>query len=117
MRLVSNIAITLTTLILLVFGAGGIGVTKCACTGKTSLVIPLEQGCCPVDSDCMSVTVVQLSASEFQQSVDVPQPQPMLLAATPAIPQHECCLRPVTIPVVPSGRPPTGFVKTTVLRV
>ena len=104
-------------LILLVFGAGGVGVLKCECSGKTSLLTPIERGCCPMDSDCMSVTVVQLSAGELQNNTGVPHPQPVPLAVAPAMPKPECRLAPVVIPVIPSGRPPTGFVETTVLRV
>lgn len=117
MRLFSNIIITITTLILLVFGAGGVGVLKCACSGKTSLLMPLEQSCCPVNSDCMSVTVVQLSAGELQNNTGVPHPQPVPLAVALAMPQPVCINVPVVIPVFPSGRPPTGFVETSVLRV
>ena len=117
MKWFSNIIITLTMLILLVFGAGGIGVSKCACSGKISFLMPLEQGCCPMDSDCMTITVVHFSAGEFQQSANIPQPQPMQLASAPMFVQPECCHSSVDIPVIPSGRPPTGFVETIVLRV
>lgn len=117
MKWFSNIIITLTVLILLVFGAGGVGVSKCACSGKISLLTPLEQGCCPVESDCMTITVVQLSVGELQSNTDVPQQQPVQLAAAPTFVQPVYCYRPVDIPVVPSRRPPTGFVETIVLRV
>ena len=117
MRLFSNIIITITTLILLVFGAGGVGVLKCACSGKTSLLMPLEQSCCPVNSDCMSVTVVQLSVGELQNNTGVPHPQPVQFAVVPAVPKFECCNISVDIPVISSGHPPTGFVETIVLRV
>lgn len=117
MRWFSDIIIALTMLILLVFGAGGVGVMKCDCSGKTSLLTPIERGCCPMDSDCMSVTVLHLSASVMQHNADVPNPQPVTLAVAPAMPKPECRSISVVIPVVPSGRPPTGFVETTVLRV
>ncbi len=74
MKVLSKIAISFTVLILLMFGTGGIGVAKCSCTGKTTLVLPIERGCCPMESDCMSITVAHISDFEVQHLTDTPQP-------------------------------------------
>ena len=74
MKVLSKIAIAFTVLILMTFGTGGIGVAKCNCTGKTTLVLPIERGCCPTESDCMSITVAHISDFEVQHLIDTPQP-------------------------------------------
>ena len=75
MKTLSKIAIALTVLILLVFGTGGVGFAKCSCSGKISLTIPLEQGCCPRESGCMTISVAHFSDYELQQNSDIPQPE------------------------------------------
>lgn len=76
MRTVANISVTFTTLILLLFGASGIGVERCLCTGKMA-PLTLSGGnfctsgddCCPHEADnhneqgCDTVTIVELSTS------------------------------------------------------
>jgi hypothetical protein len=64
MKTFSKIIISLTVLILLMFGTGGVCIAKCNCSGKTSLVLPLERSCCPTDGDCMTITVAQISDYE-----------------------------------------------------
>ncbi len=104
-------------LMLLVFGAGGVGFAKCACSGRISFLVPLEQNCCPVESDCMTITVVHFSASELQQNNDITHPMPVQLAATHTFRQFEFRSDYAAVPVATPGHPPTGFVETTVLRV
>ena len=64
MKTFSKIIISLTVLILLMFGTGGVCIAKCNCSGKTSLVLPLERSCCPSEGDCMTITVAQISDYE-----------------------------------------------------
>ena len=52
MKVFANISVTFTTLILLLFGASGIGVERCICTGKTTLVLPGAQDFCAGEDDC-----------------------------------------------------------------
>ena len=74
MKLPSKISIVFTLLILLVFGTGGIGIAKCECSGKTSLMLPMERSCCPTESGCMTIKVAQISDYELIQLTDIPQP-------------------------------------------
>lgn len=120
MKLVSKISIAFTMLIILIFGIGGVGVAKCACSGKTSLVLPMERGCCPMDSDCMSITVAHISDFELQQCNDVPQP--LAVSDCHIVGYTDCRFY-----CFPENRefrlfkyphhPPAEFVGTTVLRV
>lgn len=64
MKHLAHIAIALTTLIVTLFGAGGVGLMTCACSGETTLVVPMDDGCCGADTSCMTVRVVQLSEGE-----------------------------------------------------
>ena len=64
MKMLSKIAISFTMLILIMFGTGGICVAQCSCTGKTTLMLPIERGCCPMESDCMTITVAHISDYE-----------------------------------------------------
>lgn len=81
MKHLAHIFIGLTTLILLFFGAGGVGLVKCACSGKVSVMLPNDENCCRTESDCMSVRFVQLSDSEVAATLQLPveAPQPLLL--------------------------------------
>ena len=65
MRTVSHIMITLSTLMMLLFGSG-IGWQRCTCTGKVSLVLPAQHDCCKRGSSCMTVTITQLSTADLQ---------------------------------------------------
>lgn len=119
MRIVANISITLTTLILLVFGAGGVSVTKCACSGKTSLLTMSDAGCCPSEGGCMSVTSVQLSDSDLPVHFDAPE----LMPAVVSLPAFQCSLpapqSQFFMPHTPlsTGYPPPQLPLTTVLQV
>ncbi|MBP3763928.1 MAG: hypothetical protein J6I49_08665 [Bacteroidales bacterium] len=83
MKHLATIAIAATTLIITLFWSGGVGVMTCACSGRTTLVIPLEDGCCGGQSDCMSVRVLQISENETIATLQVPGdlPLPALLPA------------------------------------
>lgn len=75
MKTVSHIMIALSTLILLLFGSGGIGWQRCACTGKVSLVLPTQHDCCKRGSKCMTVTITHLSTADLQQETSTPTAQ------------------------------------------
>lgn len=120
MKSFSIILTSFTVLILLVFGTGGVGVAKCNCSGKTSLVLPLEHGCCPTESDCMSVTIVQLSDYEMQHNNDAPQPSVLTVCPVFGLTVHQF----VGLFDSPNVRlsdshhhPPANIVGTVVLRV
>lgn len=66
----SCIMVTCSVLMLLLFGAGGIGWQKCSCTGHVSLVSPSGDSCCK-GSSCMTVKVLHVSAAELQQNVQL----------------------------------------------
>ncbi|MBR1834251.1 MAG: hypothetical protein IJ785_01900 [Bacteroidales bacterium] len=68
MRSLSAIMVACAALMLLLFGAGGIGVQRCSCTGHVSFVSSTGGGCCK-SSKCMTVKVAQVSAAEMQQSL------------------------------------------------
>lgn len=119
MRFVANIAITFTTLILLTFGAGGISVMKCACSGKTTFLTMSNVDCCPTEGNCMSVTTVELSDSSLPDHVDAPELMPVTVEITTL---HA----PLSAPHSPifalhsslsQGYPPPRLSLTTVLRV
>ena len=74
MKVLANISVTFTTLILLLFGASGIGMERCICTGKTTVMLPGahdfcndEEDCCGDDKDCNDDcdTVVIVSLSDY----------------------------------------------------
>ncbi|MCR4828472.1 MAG: hypothetical protein K5864_03315 [Bacteroidales bacterium] len=83
MKILSNIAIAITTLILLLFGNGGLALQHCSCSNTTSLLLPFDEGCCNEDSECMTVSIYHLCDSEWghaEDSVTAPQletPTPM----------------------------------------
>ena len=79
MKMLSKIAISFTMLILIMFGTGGICVAQCSCTGKTTLMLPIERGCCPMESDCMTITVAHISdyeAPTFDDTLPSPPTSP-----------------------------------------
>ena len=119
MKMFSHIIVAFTMLIILTFGGGGVSLVKCACSGRTSIVLPLERGCCPEESGCMTVEVVPFSASEMQQSVDIdiPVPEPMMLPELQTAMISDGFRIQELLPVRLSGQPPTEAVGTMVLRV
>ena len=66
MKTISHLMVTLSTLMLLLFGSGGIAWQRCSCTGKVSMVLPAQKGCCTGGSSCMKVTIEQLSTANLQ---------------------------------------------------
>ena len=115
MKHLSGIIISLTTLVMLVFGAGGLGLTKCACSGRTTLLILDDVGCCPTEGDCMTVTVVSMADS------DVPDhgcDAPVLDCAAVLIPNLEIRNSKFEsrIPIPDPVYSPPRFTLTTVLR-
>ncbi len=71
MKKLSHMMVSLSVLLLLVFGAGGIGWQRCSCSGRVSLLSIEDNGCCARGSSCMVVTVSQVSTAEVSQ----PAPQ------------------------------------------
>lgn len=73
MKRVANIVVSFTVLILLLFGTGGLSLMRCSCSGKVSLVLPSDNNCCPIESNCMTVNVWKVSdaAPTLQETVDV----------------------------------------------
>lgn len=119
MRIVANIAITFTTLIMLTFGVGGISMTKCACSGKTTLLTINNNNCCPTEGNCMSVTTVQLSESILPDNVEAPELMPAMLE-TSALHASLSPFYPSLYTLhhtLPMGYPPPRLPLTTVLRV
>ena len=66
MKTISHLMVTLSTLMLLLFGSGGIAWQRCSCTDKVSMVLPAQKGCCTGGSSCMKVTIEQLSTANLQ---------------------------------------------------
>ncbi len=117
MRILANISVTLTTLILLAFGSGGVGLMTCGCSGKTTLAVPLEQDCCPEEGNCMTVTVLQLSDSDLttsQLSLQLPPCAPCVWEWQPIIGEIVCRHE---ARHTATGYPPPKLAITTVLRV
>ena len=63
--------VSLSVLLLLVFGAGGMGWQRCSCSGRVSLLSIADSGCCARGSSCMVVTVSPVSTADVSQ----PAPQ------------------------------------------
>lgn len=115
----SKIVISLTMLILIMFGTGGIGVAQCSCTGKTTLVLPIERGCCPMESDCMTITVAHFSDYEVQHLTDTPQP--VVVSFCQVFGQTDICNSRLSIihesKALDNPPPTADFIGTVVLRV
>lgn len=115
MRQLSGIVISFTTLLLLVFGAGGLGLTKCACSGRTTLLTLDDVGCCPSEGDCMTVTVVSMPDSDMpDHGLDAP-----LLDCAAVLVPNFVILSPTfesRIPIPDLVYSPPRFTLTTVLR-
>ena len=65
----SHIMVSLSVLLLLVFGAGGMGWQRCSCSGRVSLLGIADSGCCARGSSCMVVTVSPVSTADLSQTV------------------------------------------------
>ena len=67
MKWLSHIMVSLSVLLLLLFGAGGMGWQRCSCSGRVSLLSLADGSCCPRGGSCMVVTVSPISAADFSQ--------------------------------------------------
>ena len=76
--------ISATMLILFVFGRGGVAVERCLCSGKTSLVLLYNEGCCARGSQCMQVSIVQGVDDGVASATHMPPaPMPTAIVAQP----------------------------------
>lgn len=71
-------------LTMMLLGVTGVSVEKCSCTGRVTLAIPVDDGCCSGEGDCMMVKSMQLSdyVPTAMVSLDVPV-QPVLFTVIP----------------------------------
>lgn len=72
MKKLSHIMVSVSVLLLLVFGAGGMGCQRCSCSGRVTLLFMSDSGCCNRGSKCMDVKVTPVSVADTVQ--DAPQP-------------------------------------------
>ena len=79
MKRAVNIFLSTVMLILMLFGASGVSVEKCSCTGRIMLTIPTDAGCCPGENGCMTLKTIHLSdyVPSVTAHVDMPL-QPFL---------------------------------------
>lgn len=70
----TNIFVSTIMLTLMLFGASGVSVEKCSCTGRVMLTIPADMGCCPGENGCMTVKTIHLSdyVPSMTAHVDMP---------------------------------------------
>ncbi|MBR1798433.1 MAG: hypothetical protein IJ761_00845 [Bacteroidales bacterium] len=77
-----RIALSLPIAMLLLFGCGGVGLVRCACTGHTSLNLPTD-GCCS-GADCMQLSISKVSdANLASESTSLHIPEVDLFISTP----------------------------------
>lgn len=48
-------------MILTLMGTDGVSLERCSCTGRISLVIPVDGECCPGEGGCMTISTMDLS--------------------------------------------------------
>lgn len=84
MKRATNIFLSFILLTVMLLGTSGVSVEKCSCTGKISLALPTDNGCCPGEGGCMTVKSMQLSdyVPTMATSIDMPV-QPMLFPVFP----------------------------------
>lgn len=84
MKRVTNIIMSSIVLTLMLLGTAGVSVERCSCTGKISLALPTEGGCCPDEGGCMTLKSMQLSdyMPTTMASLDMPV-QLMLFSVEP----------------------------------
>jgi hypothetical protein len=86
MKHVTNIAFSSIILIIILLGTSGVSVEKCSCTGKVSLTLPMDDGCCPGEGGCMTVKSMQLSDYMPTTAVNLDLPvMPMLFPVFPPV--------------------------------
>lgn len=73
-------------LTMILLGTSGVAIEKCSCTGKVSIALPMDDGCCPEESDCMTVKSMQLSdyMPTMTANLDMPM-MPVLFALFPTM--------------------------------
>ena len=119
MRHATNILTTSIMLALMLLGASGVSVEKCSCTGRVSLTIPTDRGCCSDENNCMTVKTIQLSdyMPTMTAHVDMPVQPCLFTLFSPSTPMLQ------TVATWQQGAlcadaPPGGLATTvTVLRV
>ena len=67
MKRLSHIMVSLSVLLLLVFGSGGMGCQRCSCSGRVSILFLDDSGCCSSGSGCMDVKVSPVSPADIVQ--------------------------------------------------
>lgn len=80
MKNLSHIMVSLSVLLLLVFGSGGMGCQRCSCSGRVSILFLDDSGCCSGGSGCMDVRVSPVSAADI-----VPIVSPLVAAELAAM--------------------------------
>ena len=117
MKRLENIVTAVTLLVLLTFCGGGIGLVKCACSGKVSFLLPDRHGCCPTEGGCMTVTTLQVSDSNLSDGVDMPRTMPVALPAF-EFPERSCKdIRSAAVATCPADMAPPGITHSMVRRV
>lgn len=88
----------------------------CSCTGRTSVVLPTSDDCCPSGSDCMTITVHQFSGNYLLADTHLSTPQTAVTVAYPTMAVPQVLLRPTAQTKLHSS-PPGGRTIPCVLRV
>lgn len=114
----SGIMVTCSVLMLLLFGAGGIGWQTCSCTGHVSLVSPSGDSCCN-GSSCMTVKVLHVSTAELQQDVQLVDCTVVPCAVVRSMEDAVCCraVRKTPEAVIVDTGPPLDWRHHIVMRV
>lgn len=86
MKRAVNIFCSVILLTMILLGTSGVSVEKCSCTGKISLVLPMEDDCCPGEGGCMTLKSMHLSdyVPTAMVSLDMPV-QPVLYTVFPLV--------------------------------
>ena len=117
MKRLANITTTLIALIILILCGGGVSMTKCACSGKVTLLKLNDIGCCPSEGGCMTVTTLHVSESNLTDGVDMPQMMSFSLPTFELPVSTPMGIHPVAIPSFPADIAPPGISQSMVLRV
>lgn len=86
MKRVLDISLSSILLILMLLGTAGVSVEKCSCSGKLTLRMLSDAGCCPTEGNCMVVKTLALAdyIPTTVDAVDIPA-QPVLFQIIPDI--------------------------------
>ena len=109
--------ITSTALILMLVVHCGVVTETCACTGRTSLVLPFGDDCCPSDGNCMTVSVHQFAGNYLLSDTHL-APVPEFIAPTFTLPDPPLAVvaGSASAPIC-SSPPPRACCTRTILRV